>query len=79
MQLEIGRQDGKPLTAEALEVILEFLATIVQDMSGTPTQRGWLPLREYLTPQAFQHFSRKYFREQREKGRDGFDGPFAPL
>lgn len=78
-QLEVGRQDGKPLTSETFEVVLEFLASIAQDMSNTSPQRGWFPLREYLTPQAFQHFSRRYFREQRVKGRDGFDGPFAPL
>lgn len=77
--LEIERQDGKPLTAETLETILEFLSAIVQDMSSKSPLRGWLPLREYFTPAAFQHFSHRYFKEQREKRRDGFDGPFAPL
>lgn len=75
----INRTDGKPLTPETLETVLEFLLTVQEDMSGTSAQDGWSPMREYLTPQAFQHFSRRYFREQREKGRDGFDGPFAPL
>ena len=40
---------------------------------------GWKPLREHLTPVAFQLFSKMYFREQREKGRAGFEGPFVPL
>lgn len=72
------RVDGKPLTQETLETVLEFLLTVLE-MSKVSPLDGWSPLREYITPPAFQMFAIRYFKEQREKGRDGFDGPFAPL
>lgn len=77
--LGIYREDGKPLTHETLETILEFLLMVLEEMSGMSRLDGWVPLREYFTPAAFQIFSTRYFKEQREKGRDGFDGPFTPL
>lgn len=78
-QLGIHREDGKPLTQETLETVLEFLLVVLEEMSATSPLDGWLPLREYLTPPAFQMFARRYFGEQRARGREGFDGPFAPL
>lgn len=77
--LGIHREDGKPLTQETLETVLEFLLVVLEEMSTTSPLDGWLPLREYLTPPAFQMFARRYFGEQRARGREGFDGPFAPL
>ena len=73
------RTDGKLLTPETLETVLEFLLQVIEDMSHVEGADGWGPLHEYLTPRAFEMFSRTYFRLQREKGRVGFDGPYAPL
>lgn len=52
---------------------------ILQDIASVFVSDGWCSMRTQFTPQAFQLFSRRYFREQREKGRDGFNGPFVPL
>lgn len=73
------RKDGKPLTPETFETILEFISVILQDISSVFVGDGWCPMQEQFTPQAFQLFSRRYFREQREKGRLSFEGPFEPL
>ena len=73
------RKDGKPLTPQTLETILEFIAMLLQDIASVHTSAGWAPMDAHCTPQAFRLFSRRYFREQREKGRRGFEGPFEPL
>ncbi|EKM61894.1 uncharacterized protein PHACADRAFT_248801 [Phanerochaete carnosa HHB-10118-sp] len=73
------RKDGKPLTPETFETILEFISIVVQDIASVFVSDGWCPMKEQFTPQAFQLFSRRYFREQREKGRLSFEGPFEPL
>ncbi|EKM48008.1 uncharacterized protein PHACADRAFT_214993 [Phanerochaete carnosa HHB-10118-sp] len=73
------RTDDQPLTPETLETMVEFIAAVVEDVSSVFVGNGWRPMAEQFTPQSFQFFSRRYFREQREKGRVGFDGPFVPL
>lgn len=73
------RKDEKPLLPETFETIVEFIFSTIQENAGVREANGWCPLREHFTPAAFQSFSRKYFREQRAKGRVGFEGPFEPL
>ena len=52
---------------------------LLNDAWGYPQEDGWAPLDALMTPASFQLFSRKYFEEQNEKGRPGFDPLFAPL
>ena len=80
-QIVAFREDGKILTAETIETILQFISTVVEEMSPLTALpgAGWGSLQDYFTIETFRMFSLRYFREQRAKGRLQFDGPFAPL
>ena len=64
-----------------METILAYVLMVIEEMSPLTAfaDAGWGSLKEYFTPGAFRMFSRRYFREQREKGRLEFDGPYIPL
>lgn len=76
---EAYRADNHLLTPETLETVLQYCLTVLRDGASAPHTDDWPAPRAYFTPAAFQLFSRSYFREQRDKGRVGFDGPFVPL
>ena len=72
--------NGKhPLTPPAFETVVAFLRMIVDTVSGLSPTEGWLPMRAFLTPEAFQLFSRTYWAEQKRKGREGWEELLHPL
>ncbi|KAI0343688.1 hypothetical protein BDW22DRAFT_1356202 [Trametopsis cervina] len=68
-----------PLTPNTFETVVAFLRTIVETMAGLSPADGWSPMRSFLTPQAFQLFSRTYWAEQERKGRKGWEELQYPL
>lgn len=53
---------------------------IVESVSGLDPQKGWAPMRSFLTPQAFQLFSRVYWQEQvNNSHREGWEELTYPL
>lgn len=74
----VVRRDKKPLLKATLEAIYAFHGKILNG-AGYPESDGWAPIREYMTPAAFQFFSRDHFEKQKEKKRVGFDPFYEPL
>lgn len=53
---------------------------IVESVSGLDPLKGWAPMRSFLTPQAFQLFSRVYWQEQvNNSNREGWEELTYPL
>lgn len=73
-------KDAHPLTEKSFETVVAFLKMIVETVSGLSPASGWSPMRSFLTPQAFQLFSRLYWAEQaRNEDREGWDELTCPL
>ncbi|KAF9024189.1 ectomycorrhiza-upregulated zf-MYND domain-containing protein [Hymenopellis radicata] len=74
------RQDCKPLTREAMEACHAFHSMLISDLYDIGAEeQGWAPASEMITPVVFQTFCKKYYREQREKGRQQFGFLVRPL
>ncbi|KAF8868306.1 ectomycorrhiza-upregulated zf-MYND domain-containing protein [Mucidula mucida] len=73
------RQDCKPLTREAMEACHAFHSMLLSEVYGWSAVDGWAPECDMITPAVFQHFCRKYYSEQREKGRKQFGWLTRPL
>lgn len=52
---------------------------IVDSVAGLSPTDGWSPMRSFLTPEAFQLFSRSYWAEQKKAGRDGWEELYHAL
>ncbi|PFH45906.1 hypothetical protein AMATHDRAFT_51402 [Amanita thiersii Skay4041] len=74
----LARKDHKSLTKETIEAVWKWTAKII-DAAGYPTYDGWAPIRGLVNPATFQMFTRDYFKEQKAKGRKGFDEFWNPL
>ncbi|EPQ57124.1 hypothetical protein GLOTRDRAFT_38618 [Gloeophyllum trabeum ATCC 11539] len=78
LQCIIVRHDRRPLTREAIEAMWQFTAKVING-AGYPTSDGWVPVRSLVTTAYWQVFSRDYYKEQKGKGRAGFDEFWEPL
>ncbi|KAF8971270.1 hypothetical protein BDZ97DRAFT_1350311 [Flammula alnicola] len=61
------RQDKQPLTKELLETMYKFHASILDTDYFLETREGNPPYA--ITPEVFQDFSEKYWKEQKKAGR----------
>ncbi|KAJ3862781.1 putative zf-MYND domain-containing protein [Lentinula novae-zelandiae] len=71
----VVRKDRKPLTRELLEALYRFISSL---MSYPISDKGWASWHGLLNPSVWQMFAKKYYEDQENAGREGFDC-FFPL
>ncbi|KAJ4473009.1 putative zf-MYND domain-containing protein [Lentinula aciculospora] len=70
------REDRKPLTRELLEAVYSFISHL---MSYPILDQGWSSWHGLLNPSVWQMYAKKYYEDQENAGRPGFDYYFPPL
>ncbi|KIP11326.1 hypothetical protein PHLGIDRAFT_114722 [Phlebiopsis gigantea 11061_1 CR5-6] len=61
MNYTVFHADMRLLSERTFETVLAFLKMIVDHGSGLSPSDGWAPMQTFLSPQAFQLFSRQYW------------------
>lgn len=70
----------RPLSEQSFETVIAFLKLVVEHGSGLSPGDGWAPMQSFLTPPAFQLFSRQYWWQQaHDQERIGWEELTHPL